>query len=45
MAGMRNVLTHMYLEVDAARVFHVATHDLGDVEAFVQAVVTRYALA
>ncbi len=45
MAGLRNLLTHMYLEVDSARVFRFATEELGDVEAFVQAVVTRYGLA
>jgi uncharacterized protein YutE (UPF0331/DUF86 family) len=45
MAGLRNVLTHMYLDVDAERVFRAATQDLGDVEAFVQAIVTRYALS
>ena len=42
MAGLRNVLTHMYLDVDAERVYGFATRDLGDVEAFVQAVVNRY---
>jgi uncharacterized protein YutE (UPF0331/DUF86 family) len=44
MAGLRNVLTHMYLDVDAERVFRFATRELGDVEAFVQAVVKRYGL-
>lgn len=44
MAGLRNVLTHMYLDVDAERVYAFATRELGDVEAFVQAVVTRYGL-
>jgi uncharacterized protein YutE (UPF0331/DUF86 family) len=45
MAGLRNVLTHMYLEVDPARVFHFATAELGDVETFVQLVVNRYGLS
>ena len=44
MAGLRNVLTHMYLDVDAERVFRFATQELTDVEAFVQAVVNRYGL-
>ena len=44
MAGLRNVLTHMYLEVDPARVFRFATQELGDVEAFVQIVVKRYGM-
>ncbi len=45
MAGLRNVLTHMYLDVDPTRVFRFATEELGDVEAFVQIVVMRYGLA
>ena len=44
MAGLRDVLTHMYLEVDAERVFRFATQELGDVEAFVQVIVMRYSL-
>jgi uncharacterized protein YutE (UPF0331/DUF86 family) len=44
MAGLRNVLTHMYLEVDPAQVFRFATQELGDVERFVQIVVTRYGM-
>lgn len=44
MVGLRNVLTHMYLDIDSERVFHFATRELGDVEAFVQAVVKRYGL-
>lgn len=44
MAGLRNVLTHMYLDVDAERVHCFATRELGDVEAFVQAIVNRYGL-
>lgn len=44
MAGLRNVLTHMYLDVDAERVHAFATSETGDVEAFVQLIVTRYGL-
>ncbi len=40
MAGLRN----MYLEVDPERVYRSATTELGDVEAFVQAIVNRYSL-
>jgi uncharacterized protein YutE (UPF0331/DUF86 family) len=45
MAGLRNVLTHMYLDVDPGRVFRCATMELGDVETFVQVIVNRYRLA
>jgi uncharacterized protein YutE (UPF0331/DUF86 family) len=42
MAGFRNLLVHAYLAIDPAEVFRIATSDLGDIEAFVQAVATRF---
>jgi uncharacterized protein YutE (UPF0331/DUF86 family) len=42
MASFRNRLVHGYLDVDPARVYEIAYHDLGDVEAFVARIVTRY---
>lgn len=44
MAGFRNRLVHGYLQVDPARVYAIA-NDLGDVEAFVAAIVRRSGLA
>ncbi len=34
MAGFRNVLVHMYLEVDPRKVYSSLQHDLGDFELF-----------
>jgi uncharacterized protein YutE (UPF0331/DUF86 family) len=42
MASFRNRLVHGYLDLDPSRVYEMARHDLGDVEAFVAAIVTRY---
>lgn len=36
MAKFRNVLVHLYLEVDPAKVYHYLQHDLGDLERFAQ---------
>jgi len=36
MAKFRNVLVHMYLEVDPEKVYHSLQHDLGDLDQFVQ---------
>ena len=37
-AGLRNILAHMYLEVDYARLFEVLTRELDQLEAFAAAV-------
>jgi uncharacterized protein YutE (UPF0331/DUF86 family) len=42
MASFRNRLVHGYLEVEPARVYQIARNELGDVEAFVASIVTRY---
>jgi uncharacterized protein YutE (UPF0331/DUF86 family) len=42
MASFRNRLVHGYLDVDPARVYEIAHHELGDIEAFVARIVTRY---
>jgi len=42
MASFRNRLVHGYLDLDPDRVYEIARHELGDVEAFVAAIVTRY---
>ena len=34
MAKFRNVLVHLYLEVDLKKVYHYLQHDLGDFELF-----------
>lgn len=34
MAQFRNVLVHLYLEVDLRKVYHYLQHNLGDLEAF-----------
>lgn len=36
MAKFRNVLVHLYLEVDLRKVYHYLQHDLGDFERFAQ---------
>ncbi|MCW5853567.1 MAG: DUF86 domain-containing protein [Anaerolineae bacterium] len=36
MAKFRNVLVHLYLQVDPALVYHYLQHDLGDLERFAQ---------
>jgi uncharacterized protein YutE (UPF0331/DUF86 family) len=38
-AGLRNVLVHLYLDVDQDILFDILQDDLGQVQAFVQAVV------
>ncbi len=38
-AGLRNVLVHLYLDVDQDILYDILQNDLGQVEAFVQAVV------
>ncbi|MBI3894214.1 MAG: DUF86 domain-containing protein [Candidatus Wallbacteria bacterium] len=40
-AGFRNVLVHLYLEVDRARVWEILQNDLGDLEAFLVIAVRR----
>lgn len=42
MASFRNRLVHGYLDVDPDRVYDVGRNELGDVEAFVAAIVSRY---
>lgn len=42
MASFRNRLVHGYLDLDPNRVYDLAKHELGDIEAFVAAIVTRY---
>lgn len=42
MASFRNRLVHGYVDVDPKRVYEIAREELGDVEVFVAAVVTRY---
>lgn len=37
-AGLRNVLVHLYLEVDHATVHDILANDLGELEAFARAV-------
>jgi len=39
-AGLRNVLVHLYLEVDHNILLDIIQDDLGQLEAFVQPVVT-----
>ena len=36
MAKFRNVLVHLYLQVDPEKVYHYLQHDLGDLERFAQ---------
>jgi uncharacterized protein YutE (UPF0331/DUF86 family) len=42
MASFRNRLVHGYLDVEPDRVYEIARNELGDVEAFVARIVTRY---
>ena len=42
MASFRNRLVHGYLDVEPGRVYEMARKELGDVEAFVASIVTRY---
>lgn len=42
MASFRNRLVHGYLEIEPARVYEIGQHELGDIEAFVSAIVTRF---
>ena len=42
MASFRNRLVHGYLDVEPERVYEIAKDELGDVEAFVASIVTRY---
>ena len=42
MAGFRNRLVHGYFDVDPRRVYEIARTDLGDIEAFVAAIVNRF---
>ncbi len=42
MAGFRNRLVHGYLDIEPGKVFEIARDDLGDAEAFVAAIVTRF---
>jgi uncharacterized protein YutE (UPF0331/DUF86 family) len=44
MAAFRNLLVHAYLQVDPAEVFRIATTDLVDIESYIKAIVTRFAL-
>jgi uncharacterized protein YutE (UPF0331/DUF86 family) len=37
-AGLRNILTHLYLEVDHARLHHTLTTELDSLEQYVAAV-------
>lgn len=37
-AGLRNVLVHLYLDVDHARLHEAMTRDLGELEAFAAAI-------
>ena len=41
-AGLRNILTHLYLEVDHARLYHTLTTELDSLERYVAAV-TKFA--
>ena len=43
MASFRNRLVHGYLDIDPARVYETARSDISDIEAFVAAIVTRFA--
>jgi uncharacterized protein YutE (UPF0331/DUF86 family) len=42
MASFRNRLVHGYLSVEPDRVYEIARNQLGDIEAFVARIVTRY---
>ncbi|MGH3119159.1 MAG: type VII toxin-antitoxin system HepT family RNase toxin [Gaiellales bacterium] len=42
MASFRNRLVHGYFDVQPGRVYEIARNELGDVEAFVASIVTRY---
>lgn len=42
MASVRNRLVDGYIDLDPQRVYDIARNELGDVESFVAAVVTRY---
>lgn len=37
-AGLRNVLVHLYLEIDHQRIWEILTADLDELEAFAAAV-------
>lgn len=40
-AGLRNILVHLYLEIDYEKLFEILTKDLPEIEAFVAAM-TRF---
>src|SRR5207302_2006146 len=42
MASFRNRLVHGYLDIEPGRLYEIARKQLGDVEAFVASVVTRF---
>jgi uncharacterized protein YutE (UPF0331/DUF86 family) len=42
MASFRNRLVHGYLDIEPGRVYEIARNELGDIEAFVARIVTRY---
>ena len=42
MASFRNRLVHGYVDLEPGRVYEMARKELGDVEAFVASIVTRY---
>jgi uncharacterized protein YutE (UPF0331/DUF86 family) len=44
MASFRNRLVHGYADIEPGRVYDIARNELGDVEAFVASIVTRYVL-
>jgi len=41
-AGLRNILVHLYLEIDYEKLFEILTKDLPEIEAYVAAM-TRFA--
>ncbi len=44
-ARFRNRLVHVYIDLEAAEVYRIATEDAGDLESFLGEIVRRYGLA
>lgn len=40
-AGLRNLLVHLYLEVDHGKLYSILTEDLGELEAYAAALISR----
>lgn len=42
MVKFRNRIVHLYQEVDDAQIYRILQEDLGDIRAFVEAIIVRY---